>query len=89
MLSYVFKLNIFVSLDAGSFTVLLLQDLSAAFDTIDHSILLNRIRHWFGVSSITLNLLSSLSSDRSQVVVTSNVKSQINLLKYVVPQDSL
>ena len=81
--------DIFVSLDACRSTALLLLDLSAAFDTIDHSILLNRLKHWFGVSSTALNLLSSFLSSRSQIVVISNVKSQPNLSKYGVPQGSV
>ena len=81
--------DIFVSLNAGHSTALLLQDLSTAFDTIDHSILLDRLKHGFGVSSTALNLLSSFLSGRSQVVVTSNVKSQPNLLEYGVPQGNL
>ena len=49
------------SLDAGHSTILLLLDLSAAFDTIDLSILTHRLQHWFGISSTALNLLSLLS----------------------------
>ena len=76
--------NIFVSLDASRFTALLLLDLSATFDITDHSILLNCLKNWFGVSSTALNLLASFLSGRFQVVVTSNVKSQPNLLRYRV-----
>ena len=53
--------------------------------TIDHSILLNRLKHWFGVSSAALNLLSLFFSGRFQVVVASNFKSQPNLLEYGIP----
>ena len=76
--------DIFVSLDADRSTALLFLDLSAAFDTIDHNILLNRLKLRFGVSSTALKILSSFLSDRSQVFVTSNAKSQPNLLEYGV-----
>ena len=76
-------------LDAILSTKLLLLDLSAAFDTTDHSILFNRLKHWFSVSSTGLNLLSSFLSSRSQVVVTSNVKSHLNLLEYGFLQGSM
>ena len=67
--------DIFVSLDAGRSSALLLLDFSAAFDTIDHNILLHRLQQWFGFSSTALNLLSSFLSGRSQIVVTSELKS--------------
>ena len=70
--------DIFVSLDAGRSTALLLLDLSAAFDTTDHSILINCLKNWFSVLSTALNLQSSFLSGRSQVVNTSNGKSQPN-----------
>ena len=71
------------------YTALLLLDLSAVFDSTDHSILISHLKNWFGVSSTALNLLSSFLSGRSQVVVTSNVKSQPNLLEYGVPLGSV
>ena len=80
--------DIFVTLDAGRSTVFLLLDLSAAFDTIDHNILLHRLQFWFGFSSTALNLLSLFLSGRSQIVFTSKLKSQPNLLEYGIPQGS-
>ena len=81
--------HILASLDDGHFTALLLLDLSAAFDTIDHSILTHRLQHWFGISSTALNLLSSFLSDISQTVITPASKSNPVLLEYGVPQGSV
>ena len=78
-----------ISLDAGHSTAFLLLDLSAAFDTIDHSILTHRLQHWFGISSTALNLLSSFLSDRSQTVITPASKSNPVLLEYGIPQGSV
>ena len=81
--------DIFVSLDAGRSTALLLLDISAAFDTIDHNILLHCLQYWFSFSSTALNLPSPFLFGRFQIVVTSKLKSQPNLLKYGVPQGSM
>lgn len=41
--------NDLMNASAGMCLILVLQDLRAAFDTSDHAILLNRLRHWVGI----------------------------------------
>ena len=49
-------------------TVVALLDLSAAFDTVDHDILLRRLNIFYGVGSTVLCWISSFLSNRTQVV---------------------
>ena len=60
--------NIYDAIDTGSFTVLVSLDRSAAFDTIEHSILLNRLENSFGNTGLALAWFQSYLSDRRQFV---------------------
>lgn len=52
--------------DAGECSVLIL--LSAAFDTVDHHILIERLRQCLGIPGLTLDLFSSYLSERTFLV---------------------
>jgi len=70
-------------------TALCLLDLSAAFDTIDHSILIHRLSSWFGLTGTVLSWLNSHISSRDFVV---NIKEYISdplPLHQGVPQGSV
>ena len=70
-------------------TCLTLLDLSAAFDTIDHSILLERLFSWFGITSTALSWIKSYLLNRSFYVNIENTKSSLFQLLYGVPQGSV
>jgi hypothetical protein len=70
-------------------TLLLLLDFSAAFDTIDHNQLLNRLTSRYGVDGKALQWISTYLNGRTQSVAIGNVLSKPVALKCGVPQGSV
>ena len=56
------------SIDSGQSTLLVALDLSAAFDTVEHSVLLTRLQNSFGVTGMVGNWITSYLTDRSQFI---------------------
>ena len=81
--------DIAASMDSGKAVALTLLDLSAAFDTIDHDILFNSLRDWFGVDGTVLRYIKSYLSNRKQKVKLGNSFSDAFSLPYGVPQGSV
>ena len=69
--------------------MLILLDLSAAFDTVDYDILLKRLQDRFGVYGKALTWFSSYRSDRVQRICISGSLSEKTELEYGVPQGSV
>ena len=81
--------DILESMDHGKIMLLVMLDLSAAFDTIDHQILLTRLEAYYGLTGDALNWMSSYLRQRKQVVVTDGQRSSTQVLQYGVPQGSV
>ena len=60
--------SFYKAIDGKKVTVMISLDISAAFDTINHSKLLSRFRDEFGVTDTALNWLKSYIEDRHQFV---------------------
>ena len=54
--------------DRGDFAALVLLDLSAGFDTVDHDILLRRLQTSFGIHGVALDWFRSYLVGRTQYV---------------------
>ena len=75
-------------MDVGRLTAVVLLDLSAAFDAVNHNILLNTLSP-FGISGRALDWFTSYLSDRQQLICVGSAKSDIVALKHGVPQGSV
>ena len=83
------KNDIMMSIDQGKPVILVLLDLSAAFDTVDHNVLFSRLKHMFGLSGRVLEWFQSYLEQRSQRVSVHGILSDIQFLLSGVPQGSV
>ena len=81
--------DLLIASDNGLVSVLVLLDLSAAFDTIDHNILLQRLEHQIGIKGTALSWFRSYLSDRSQFVHVNDESSINTTVSHGVPQGSV
>ena len=76
-------------MDKGAAVGLVLLDLSAAFDTIDHSNLFNCLQHWYDIDGVVLKWVQSyLISMKQQIKIDVHLSDAFQL-PYRVPQGSV
>ena len=83
------KNDIRLSLSRGEATAMVLLDLSAAFDTIDHSTLLSCLLDWFSVGGSALKWFSSYLMECFQIVKIGFTLSDLQKLLFGIPQGSV
>ena len=81
--------DILMALDHGDIAALASLDCSAAFDAVDHNILLRKLSESFGVNGTALQWLTSDLCGRQQSVRYAGCQSRYELLNYGVPQGSV
>ena len=81
--------DILLSLDRGDKVFLLLLDLSAAFDTVNHSLRLSRLENSLGTTGTILQWFHSHLTGRAQFVEINDTKSSVRDLTVGVPQGSV
>ena len=78
-----------LSLDDNKCTLLASLDLTAAFDTIEHSIFIRRLIHLFRVDGTALQWFCSYLDNRDLKVCIRNLLSKPHMLKCGIPQGSV
>ena len=81
--------DILEAFDNRQGVILVLLDQSAAFDAIDHSMLVSRLQRRFGITGVASAWIESYISERSQLVVLLGNTSHSSCLPYGVPQWSV
>ena len=80
--------DILMNMDKQRVTLLVMLDLSAAFDTIDHNILLQTLKEDAGINHTALQWFTSYLHNRTQQVRVAGMKSETFSLATGVPQGS-
>jgi hypothetical protein len=77
------------AVDDRQYVLLVLLDLSAAFDTIDHEAMISRLNNLFGITGRALTWMKSYFSERTQRIVVNKCASTPIPLSTGIPQGSV
>ena len=81
--------DLLVASNENNATVVMLLDLSAAFDTVDHHKLLNILRHEIGIEGTAFKWFEDFITGRCQRVRVENCESAEIIIRFGVPQGSV
>ena len=81
--------DLLVASDSKTATVIMLLDLSAAFDTVDHNILLKILKDEIGLRKTALDWFASFLCGRTQCIRIGSTTSENIYIKFGVPQGSV
>ena len=82
------KNDLLLAMNKGHVSLLVLLDLSAAFDTVDHNILMQTLYTKIGLKATALSWFTSYLNGRRQQISVNGTLSDFFELKYGVPQGS-
>ena len=80
--------HILNTIESGDYCVGIFMDLSKAFDTLDHRILLSKLRN-YGVRGVALDWFRNYLSNRKQYVSINGTNSGLLSIECGVPQGSI
>lgn len=80
--------SVYSALNSGEFHMSVMLDLSKAFDTVQHSILLGKLE-LYGIRGLSLSWVQSYLTDRKQYVSIDGTDSQLLPITAGVPQGSI
>jgi hypothetical protein len=81
--------DILLAADEGDVKALCMLDLTAAFDTVDHDVLLSKLQQMFGISGMVLTWLKSYLMNRTYRVIYAGRLSGRIVIICSVPQGSV
>lgn len=77
--------DIFLANDCVNFVIIMVLDLTAAFNSVEHSILLLCLEHWVGIKSAALDWFYSYLADRTYCIDMGDCKSSLMTSQFLGP----
>lgn len=82
------KNNLLLNMNNGHVTILVLLDLSVAFDTVDHGLLLQKVQTMIGIQGAAISWFQSYLGERSKQISINGTFSRKFYQQWGIPQGS-